>query len=281
MYLALKPVLSLYATSRLTGLVVSSGSDISHITPIYEGYALQNAILRMDSGSGRDLSDYLMKMLNEIGYNFITSAQEIVNDIKEKLCYVALDYDKEMRKAETSSDMERNYELPDGKFITVVNQRFICSEVVFKPHILGRSSEGLHKLIYESIMKCDMDIRREMYENIILSGGNMMFDGMVDRMQKEMSLLAPLVSVDVCYGCPYSQEKMQMAVAGYIRRRDMLYDDVTNIISEYIHRLSIPTRYLSWIGGSMLGSVYTFNELCISKDEYDTIGPDIVQRKCF
>jgi len=145
MFVNTQAVLALYASGRTTGVVLDSGHEVTQIVPVHEGYALPHAIQRMDLG-GHDMTDYLMKIMAERGYDI--AEHEGVCDMKEKLAYVALDYDAEMKIASESSEVEKTYELPDGNIITIGNERFRCPEVLFQPSFIGKEAAGIHETLF-------------------------------------------------------------------------------------------------------------------------------------
>ena len=245
LFIAIPAALSLYSTQRTTGVVLDSGNDITQAVPVLDGYPISYFRIRLNL-AGRDLTKHLMDILSERGHcSFEASAErEIARDIKEKLCYVALDFEKESKTAAGKSCKAASYELPDGNKIQINDERFVCPEMLFRPNMFGVKSCGIPEITYRSISECDEDIKTSLYSNIVLSGGSTMFPGIVERMEKELTSL-------------------------------VLGSEKINIIAPPNHKHS------AWIGGSILASLSTFQQMWISKQDYDETGPSIVHHKCF
>ncbi|KAK7084779.1 hypothetical protein SK128_001977 [Halocaridina rubra] len=243
MYVSIQPALSIFSTGRTTGVVLESGGEVSTIVPIYEGHTLPHAICRFGL-AGRDLDNHLFKILTDRGYTFSTQTERrALTTVKEKLCYVAADFDKEMTEASNSSSLSKSYELPDGEVITLGEERFRCPEALFQPYLMGMEIGGIHNFTVESISKCDIDIKKSLYGNIVLSGGTTMFPGFSERLATEMPNLVPS-SIN------------------------------TKVIA------SQERKYAAWIGGSMFAHMPVFHKMCITQKEYNESGPSIVHRKC-
>eukprot|EP00899_Mesostigma_viride_P024623 jgi/Mesvir1/5345/Mv15433-RA.1 len=241
LYIASQAVLSLYASGRTTGVVLYSGEDATHAVPICEGYAIPHAIQHLYV-AGRDLTDYLRWLLANRSYYFnMANECEIVRDVKEQLAYVAMDYEAELATADTDPSSETTCFLLNGQTITIGNERFRCAEALFNPSLVDVDSQGIHKMVYNAIMSCDADIHRDLFGNIVLSGGSTMLPGMAERLTKEICRLAPSSYMKVKVVAP-------------------------------------PDRgYLDWIGGSIMASCSTFQSKWITRSEYNKSRPSAFQ----
>lgn len=182
LYVSMQAVLSLYATGRVTGVVLDSGDGVTHAVPIYEGFAMPHSIMRNDI-AGRDVTRYLKTLIRREGFNFRTTAEfEIVRMIKEKVCYLA----GNLQKEENIDTDKVAYVLPDGNTLEIGHARFRAPEVLFRPDLIGEESEGIHEVLMYSIQKSDMDLRKMLYQNIVLSGGSTLFKGFGDRLLQEI-----------------------------------------------------------------------------------------------
>jgi len=213
--------------------------------PVFEGFSLVHSIERLDL-AGRDLTTYMVRILRErLPMNLDNSSgREIVRTMKENTCFVSQNYQKDLSNAEASVDLPQDYELPDGKVVSIASERFRVPEVLFNPGMIGKEAPGIHQLIQDSISKSDIDLRRALYENIVLSGGTTMFTGLEQRLQAEVGKLAP------------SSVK-------------------TRVIAPPERKYSV------WMGGSILSGLSSFQDMWITKDEYEEAGQCIVHRKCF
>jgi len=241
-YVSMQAVLSLFATGRTTGVVLDSGDGVTHAVPIYNGFSLNHSIMRSDV-AGRDITKYLQLLLRKEGHVFRTSAEfQIVRQIKEKHCYVAYDEKKEENMEIDRQNDERNmYNLPDGRQVSIGAARFRAPEALFDPMLLGEESMGIHEVLVNSIQKSDMDLRRTLWSNIVLSGGSTMFAGFGDRMLKEVKKMAP---------------------------KDIKI------------RISAPQDRLltTWSGGSILAGLATFKTIWVKKTDYEEKGADALKK---
>ncbi|XP_062579850.1 uncharacterized protein LOC134241839 [Saccostrea cucullata] len=233
---------TIFASGRACGTVVNIGEGVAQVYPIYEGYTVLSAMRRLDL-AGRDLTSYLQRLLQQKGYSFTTSAEmELVKKIKEDFCFVSKNFENDLVKASSSFEIEKSYTLPDGNEISVGDERIRCPEALFQPSLLGLESGGIHELINNCILSCDIDLRSLLYTNVILAGGTTMCPGIEERLSSTLKALAP---------------------------------------SSFVKVVAPPERrYSTWIGGSIQASLSTFQKCWITPAEYQEYGPNIVHRKC-
>uniref|UniRef100_UPI00398F42AD actin-5-like n=1 Tax=Pristiophorus japonicus TaxID=55135 RepID=UPI00398F42AD len=241
MHVSYQSVLSVYSYGKTTGLVVDSGDGVTHAVPVHDGYIMPDAISRIDI-AGHDLTTYLTTLLRETGNAFHEKARYIVEDIKQKCCYVVVDYQNEINQLDQKHLVD--YELPDGHVITIGKERFTCPEALFNPSIMGSNEEGIHTTTINSLKRVQPQVRQLIYDNVLLSGGSTLFEGFNFRFCKEIFDRAPID------------------------------------IKTKIH--AVPERkYAVWIGGSILASLHAFQSLWVRQEDYKERGPFIVYRRCY
>ena len=248
LYISMTSVLAIYDAGRTSGMAVDSGEMITNFVPVYEGFAFPNAISKSETG-GRILTDYLILLLNDKKYNINSAAKKLkINDIKEKYCRVSYDFENEIREAGEGGNLEEKVKLPDGEEITLETERLKCPEALFRPNFLNlpeSNIKGLHDECCASIQQIDVEIRKDLYSNIILSGGNTMFEGLPERLTKEIQKLTPSAA------------------------------------SNEVKVIALPERkYATWIGASILSSLSNFQCMWITRAEYKETGESIVHKKC-
>lgn len=240
LYVSIQAVLSLYSSGLTTGLVVESGDGVTHVVPIFEGYSLDHAIQRVNL-AGRDVSQYLGSLLTEHGAVMTSSSeQELVRELKEKACYVSMDFAGDMTKSER--EFEQQFPMPDGRSITAGSERFRAPEVLFQPSFLGQDMGGLQHLMYKCVQACDLDLRRPLWNNIVLGGGNTMFKNFDDRLVKELGTLV-------------TDPGAKLAIK------------------------DVPNRLHSvWHGGSIVAALDSFRERWATKEQYEEHGSAVMHR---
>lgn len=227
--------LSMYSTGKVSGLIVESGEALTYTVPIFEGYALPHAMMKLEI-AGQDVTQELIRQLEEINIK-VSGEAEHIRSLKEQMCSISQSYAYDMQQLEDPlSGEERSYELPSGEIIQVNHrQRYSATEIIFDPSVRGDGKNpGIVKMAYESIEKCDADLKINLYNNIVLAGGSTLMPGFRDRFEDEIIRLAE-----------------------HNAKTDI------NVFAD-LHR-----KNAAWIGGSMLASFSTFKDMCITKEDYD------------
>ncbi|MFK0237738.1 actin, cytoplasmic 2 [Streptomyces vinaceus] len=233
-------VSALRASDRTTGVVVEVGEGVTHVVPVYEGYAVNHGVQRSEF-AGRDVLDHLAGLLSQDGIALDTSTAdglETARTIMETLCYVARD-----PQSEAGKDTTEEFTLPDGTTVKLNTARYRAPESLFEPSPAGNTAPGLHELLHTSIQNTDIDVRKDLCQNIVLSGGTTKLPGLAERLRNEIQNLTTGVRVKI--HAPYERASS------------------------------------AWISGSILATLDSSQHMWITREEYQQSGPEIVHSKCF
>ncbi|EGC32974.1 hypothetical protein DICPUDRAFT_88965 [Dictyostelium purpureum] len=239
LYIGIQQELTLKSIGLKTGLVVDSGDSSTLIVPVIDGVVERNSVVLLKIG-GRDITDYLFKLLNENGNKIYQYDKNIVSQVKENFGFISLDCYNEQQQE------EKEYQLPAGKMINFTNEVFKAPELIFNPSLHQIPMDSIDRLIYETIMKFNKkEIQKDLFSNIVLTGGNTKFKGFKERLEKEM--------------------------------HNVLSSNEGECVTIKITSTSEPL-YSSWLGCSLIETSH-YNSKNYSRFEYDKVGPSIIYSK--
>jgi actin-related protein len=233
-YIGMQNVLSLYATGRTTGCVINSGESATDIVPICDNYVNDQTVQKIDLAGGH-ITKFLQKLMRQAGYSLITEQEKrVLVDIKENYCYIAEDFEGEITRAKNNNKIQKEHLAPDGNKISISIERFTAPEAIFNPSIMGKELPTLHEALYKAINESDIHYRKDLFNNIILSGGNTLFPGLKERLSRELKKIIP---------------------------------ETVNI------RIIAPEDRIltTWYGGSLLGALPSFTDLATKKQHYQEL----------
>lgn len=276
-FLCKSPVLSAFANGRSTGVVLDSGATHTTAVPVHDGYVLKQGIVKSPLGG-----DFVLMQCREVMRNLnidVIPAYMIAskNEVKEES---PADWEKKKDLPETTESWKKymmnytledfsasvlqildtpyieqdamgmpqaHYGFPNGYHQDFGHERMRAAEALFDPSLIqGNSMLGVPHVVSSSVGLCDVDVRLGLYSSVIVTGGNTLLQGFTDRLTTELSNKTP------------PSAKLKIIAP-------------TN---------SIERKFSPWIGGSILASLGTFQQMWISKQEYEEAGKSCVERKC-
>lgn len=261
-------VLALYSCGQTNGLVVDSGLHVTSAVPVFEGYPLARHVMKSHI-AGDCLDRFMHTQLLDRGFSFTTPKElDMVREIKELKGFVCEDYEETLEAAGNVQDGQKvfqaNYVLPDGTEVELAEERFRTPELLFNPKLWKESSEnvldkdgvtvfsalGMHELAFEAIQNVDAEVRNEMYNRIVLSGGTSMFQGLPGRLYQEL--------------------------LGLYRQK---FPNEVAVSTNVLH--SPDAVYATWLGGSIFGTLPMLPSMLVTKAMYHEHGPSILHTMCF
>lgn len=251
---SVQAILALYSQGLQTGFVVDSGDGVTHMCPVFENY-MEPSLVQKVTLAGRHVTDHLLKLLVGQGNPLSSTADfETVREVKQKLCYVAFDPVAEKKLARETTVVDRQYTLPDSRILRVGAERFMAPEILFNPGLADHGDgHGLSELVYDTIMKSDINVRKDYFQHIVLSGGTTMFPGMSSRLEKD---LRRLYFERVLQSDQGRAQKFKCFVEDPPRRQSMVF-----------------------VGGSLLAETCAETAgFWVSRQEYAEAGSSVVRR---